>query len=134
MIDDKRTCYAVTSGEYSDYGVDRIFELREDAEAYIAKMGGGFDVEEFDYHPAGTGPVPHTQYSARWREWDEAAGIVESSRQTTEPPKHRGAEHYGVPPYPGRAYFYASGPDRERVRKSVSDHVARYKAERDGIA
>ena len=46
-----RKAYLVTSGCYSDYGVDAVFTSEDSALAYI-EAGGGETVEEFDLDPA----------------------------------------------------------------------------------
>lgn len=47
-----KTIYAASSGEYSDYGVDCLFETKEDAEIYV-KEGHSKYVEEFEYNLKG---------------------------------------------------------------------------------
>ena len=48
-----RTVYVVTSGEYSDYRVDSVFETRPAAEAWAGKWG---QVEEFPMFADGDNP------------------------------------------------------------------------------
>ena len=128
------TVYAVSSGSYSDYEVERIFELREDAEAFIEEMGGGsqwrpFDIEEFDFHPAGQRPEVYIEYAARcWP--DRKKEIEQTSIRTTDKPKHTPMEDITT----NRVYFACTGPDRERCLKSVSDRVAQWKAFTAGIS
>lgn len=59
----KKTVYAISSGDYSDYRVHALFESREDAEAAVqtADRWEAAEVQEFDFYPAGTGT------SFRWR-------------------------------------------------------------------
>jgi hypothetical protein len=127
------TVYAISSGEYSDYSVERIFERKEDAEKYIAAMGNtgyrALEVEEFEFHPAGDVPTVYTSYyaSIHPEQYDE---IRQSSERTTTKPEHCAS---GLDE-PGMVWIFASGPDRERVLKSVSDRLAKWKAQREGIA
>lgn len=51
----ERKMYAISSGDYSDYGVAVLVETKEEAEKLCAKMNGftdggyhGYNVEEFD--------------------------------------------------------------------------------------
>lgn len=53
-----RTVYVVTSGEYSDYSVDAVFEDRGDAEAYAGKWG---QVEEYPMFAPGDDPQDYRQ-------------------------------------------------------------------------
>ena len=50
-----KTIYVVTSGEYSDYGIDSIFDTKELAEKYIASFNKGgwneMDIEEWCLNP-----------------------------------------------------------------------------------
>ena len=50
-----KTIYVVTSGSYSDYGIDAIFDNKELAEQYIdAFEKGGYNeksIEEFELNP-----------------------------------------------------------------------------------
>jgi len=48
--------WAVTSGEYSDYGVNALFDTEEDARA-AAVRGFGDAVTQIDYYPSGDPPV-----------------------------------------------------------------------------
>lgn len=40
--------YIVTSGEYSDYGIDTVFSTKEKAKAYIQQNGTNYNIEEYD--------------------------------------------------------------------------------------
>lgn len=122
--------YAVSSGTYSDYTVHELYESREDAEA-IAKVFG-YEVEEFDYYPAGSRPTIYKSYSARIYKHDTSTYRARAGQldvrdfNVTEEPKHNAGEW--------DAMFYADGPDRERVVKSVTDRYAAWKAQQEGIA
>lgn len=45
------TVYLVTSGEYSDYGVDGAFSTREKAVAWINGEDDDYEIEEYDIDP-----------------------------------------------------------------------------------
>ena len=40
--------YIVTSGEYSDYGINAVFSTKEKADEYLQQHGTGFSIEIFD--------------------------------------------------------------------------------------
>lgn len=60
MANRVRRLWAVTTGEYSDYRVNAVFEREEDARAFIDSGFGsdsyGADVTEMPYVPAGVRP------------------------------------------------------------------------------
>lgn len=52
------TVYVVTSGDYSDYGIEAIFSTQEKAAAYAEALMDANGVEEYDlddYHPVKPG-------------------------------------------------------------------------------
>jgi hypothetical protein len=121
--------YAITTGSYSDYRVDCIFERQEDAEEFLKKMmDNDMRVEKFDFHPANQIPNVYTEYFARcWpKRSDEIRQIAE---RTTVKPRHTPLEDVDS----NFVYFSCSGPDKERCLKSVSDRVAKWKADQAGI-
>lgn len=114
----KRTIYGVTTGCYSDYTVDSLFEDKAAAEAYVA-AGGGEDVEEFDYY-AGTPPMVKiwtATWHAKWYETDHevlqpwVSQRVPSERKVMAKPE-----------------FRAECTDREAAIKSVMDRATAYRA------
>lgn len=40
--------YIVTSGDYSDYHIDRVFSTRERAREFVDHMGACYEIEEYD--------------------------------------------------------------------------------------
>jgi len=51
----KNTIYVVTSGEYSDYGIDAIFTSKELAQKFVDSFNSGyFNIEEWDLDPNAT--------------------------------------------------------------------------------
>lgn len=60
-----RTVYAVTEGEYSDFGYMAIFEDRSDAEDARA-AGLGDDIHEIRYYPKGAALPTRVSY---WKAW-----------------------------------------------------------------
>lgn len=53
LVNEKKTVYSVSDGEYSSYRVHWLFEDREDADATATRVGGY--VEEFDLYAPGSG-------------------------------------------------------------------------------
>jgi hypothetical protein len=125
-----KVVYAVSSGEYSDYRVSCVFELREDAEQYINNVDdSGYRVEEFEFYSAGRAPEFYTRWYVeipieRMSNRDIGDMYVTSSRVT-----HRPNFGYGSSSW----FIFASGPDKERCVKSVSDRYARWKARQEGV-
>jgi hypothetical protein len=136
------TVYAVSSGDYSDYSVDRIFEAREDAERYVDARNradglsslSSYFVEEMEFHPRGTGPRLWTRHHVfialspigirspgdiwDWAELEVGEPSFTSARFT----------------YSDMTAAVSTGPDLERCRKSCRDFYARHTAEREGIS
>lgn len=122
-----RTVYAVSSGSYSDYTVDCVFERREDAERYV-ELKMGERVEEMTYFAEF--PAVHRKYSATVYKqggmWGQAGAMRLEDWMTTDEPEHRYADsNFAVT---------AEGPDKERVIKSVRDRYATWKAEQEGVS
>ena len=65
---DIRIIWAASSGSYSDYGVDVLFETKKDAQAYV-DYGFAEHVEEFKLYPAGYRPVVTKLYTAFAASW-----------------------------------------------------------------
>lgn len=123
-----RIVYAASSGEYSDYHVDCVFEREEDAKRYVA-AGLADRYEELTLYSEM--PTLYTIYSARINKvgggyWGQAGAFREWSHITTQEPKHKPTEI--------EWYFEAEGPDRERVIKSVRDRYAAWKAHQEHVA
>jgi hypothetical protein len=44
----KKKIYIVTSGEYSDYGIEAVFTTKEKANDYVEQHGTYYNIEEYD--------------------------------------------------------------------------------------
>lgn len=44
----KKKIYIVTSGEYSDYGIDAVFTTKEKAVDYVEQHGTNYNIEEYN--------------------------------------------------------------------------------------
>jgi hypothetical protein len=122
----KRTVYAATSGSYSDYAVDALFERREDAERYVA-AGLAEDIEEIPLYAEM--PQLYTVYTATIGKRGPGRSVGQlrtTSYVTTDEPEHKTGDSDWM--------VTAEGPDRERVVKSVRDRYARWKAQQEGIS
>lgn len=116
-----RTVFMVTSGCYSDYGVDAIFEQREDAERFV-EMELGEDVSEIEIYSGM--PEVYTVYTARISKHGgfhgQAGHLTVTNHRAVNPHEHTPSEWDHA--------IQAIGPDRERVIKSVRDRYAAWKA------
>jgi hypothetical protein len=123
-----RTVYAVSSGCYSDYRVEALFEDEKDAEAF-RMAGGGDEVEEFPYHAAGAKVV--RVYRAYWKDdlYVTVTAYVDDGEGTI-------AKHYSRPvidepdePWMG-SRFEACCTNEEAAKKSVIDRQTALEARR----
>jgi hypothetical protein len=80
-----RKIWAVTSGQYSDYEVNILFESKEDAEAYLAE-GFGDSVEKFTIMPLGYRPTITIVYRASY--WHEMSSTSYPKRLQIYAEKH----------------------------------------------
>lgn len=127
-----QTVYGICHGAYSDWTVSLLCETREQAEAAIAEMGGDYDIEEFDYFPADSGPGVHRTFRARGIEGSMEVN-VESWRQFGPAPLRPEVRQ---DPWRGRRsahpiYVEATCRDRDAAIKAVKDRLAALKATGD---
>ena len=106
---EKKTVYAVSDGEYSDYRVHWLFEDRGDANSTAARVGGY--VQEFDLYGPGSG----NELTVR-HEWI-AAAVVNPVGQVDEDI---------------RVYSYESFSDEELQKSSIREFPARNWCDPDG--
>lgn len=130
---EKKTIWAVSSGEYSDYGVDAVFASRELAEGYVriltentSHLSYGDDrrIEEFTYYDAlpdwkvilvarqTIGDSPREYVERTWVSWE---GETQVKANLWE---HRGSVD-----------IHVEGTDHQRVRKVFSEKLAQVKAD-----
>jgi len=60
----KKKVYICTSGEYSDYGIDAVFDNKADADEFCATFGNNYQIEEWplgskSLAPARRGLMPY---------------------------------------------------------------------------
>lgn len=129
-MSEPKTVYSVSSGSYSDYRVEKLFESREDAERFADGGGGQYTdgfVEEFQLYPAGTEGY-EVWRAMGWtsRGLDEIR--IESSRAMQPGPRRpevRTHPMLGIRGMGDPGYFVsASCADRNAAIKSVKDRIA----------
>ncbi len=133
-----RTVWAASSGSYSDYSVDCLFETEEDAQAYI-DAGHAEHVESFEMHPAGYRPNTTTVYrafiashlhemevSSEGRLDDDGSVTREFRRPVVNVSDQRAAWTAPSSPYLRGGYWNVSAYclDREAAIKACADRAA----------
>jgi len=140
------TVYAISSGSYSDYGINYVFRTRDLAEAFLAREEGisgwhEYVIEEWellDELPVRTARYNSyadleadgtlTNISIEGHTLDETSATADKERESVTAsgpwaPTRRGVIRLGV----------AGRRSREEAEKALQDLAARVKAERAGI-
>jgi hypothetical protein len=116
----EKMIYLVTSGCYSDYGVESVWTTREAADAQCVgrddSNGYGSRVEEF-YLDAPSNPEA-VWWEANYR--DGAITVADKAQTFDSPPPEPIVWGRPGTPYQARAY----GRSPEHARKILSDHIA----------
>lgn len=115
-----RTVFIVTSGEYSDYRIDSVWDTREAAEAHALNWA---DVEEWILNDNQRRTI--TQWQA-YTQWDEI-------RVRDEPFVSDQVDHTTVEKRGDRWCGWGYGPTPEHARKSLADALAKAKAQEAGL-
>lgn len=130
--------FAVTAGEYSDFGYRAVFQARDDAERAL-KAGLGDDIQEIAYYPAGTIPEKLTVFYASCdvlvagvsgvgvytrEEWTCDLSHVPQRRPTVSEANFTTGKIHRV---------LAVGLDREAAVKACGDRMAQRRAEELGL-
>lgn len=82
------TVYAVSTGEYSDYGIECIFSTKEKAQEYIkltneySSRGDFNDIEEFELDPSIQIPHIHKFKHFFWGEMDKDGNLLSPISKT----------------------------------------------------
>jgi hypothetical protein len=123
--------FIVTSGEYSDYGIESVWTTREAAEQHAGTWGS---VEEWLLNTTAE------RSELFWRAWiDPITGEVRVSDKPTEyaeipraeARKNQRSWGFVPPPIGWLAWGYGTTP--EHARKSLSDALAKAKAAEAGL-
>jgi hypothetical protein len=131
------TLWAISSGDYSDYSVNAVFDTEEDARAAIA-LGLGERLEEMDYYRAGDTPVKREIWQAHSGRINADGSMAipanEAGRMTPWVPSSR-------PDRPkvteerenGGIWITVEAPSKEMAEKVLHDRVAKARAELLGL-
>lgn len=134
-----RTIWAVSSGEYSSWNVNALFERREDADAAVA-AGFGEDVQEYPLYPAGTVPTRIDYWAAAAEVTAKGSLIIENSFKGiwVRPQVEWTGRGFVLPRRPrvqlslthmGRTHVSVEAASQEEALKACSDAVAKLRAE-----
>lgn len=135
--------WAVSSGEYSDYGVVAIFATEEQANAFAAVVGShgwrsGAFVEAMNFYPEGETPRAVEVFTRRGRvvngevEYDDTTIDTqwECDMLWGDPKPLYGARTYCPPIDKGVGVrIEARGTDRRKVDKAFTDRIMQAKAQ-----
>ena len=112
-----KTIYIVTSGEYSDYRIDAVFDTKDLAESFLASRAGEYVETRIEEHPINRHVnldyyymVDYNPWAGDWRKWtirreneslvppNQRFNHVVTSKTYFHSPEER-AEHYGAKTY-----------------------------------
>lgn len=130
--------YAVVSGSYSDYSVHAIFGSKTEAQSVCDSMnavkdrayGDAYEVEEFEFWPAGQPPKVHEEWRAQF--------VVHVGEPLGEPDWVQGEAYFGTRRkqssgdinWPvNRIGAWACSWSKERAIKNARDRAAQVLAE-----
>lgn len=126
------TLWAVTSGEYSDFGVNAIFETEAEARAAIGWLGD--DVQELDYYRAGDKPERREIWTARSGRIDANGAMYPSAQATvnhpwTPPRRPSDRPRVTVEREGTFTWVTVEAPTKELAEKTLYDRIAKVRAE-----
>lgn len=129
--------YVVTSGSYSDYGIDAIFSTKELAETYASRMDSkssypGHNIEEWQIDAG----LPRLFYGVRLaRDFDRKNNMVTEEAVLSEMQPSYMVERPNTSVYlRGDSWEgVAWGSSYDVARKSLWDAIAKAKAEKEGL-
>lgn len=139
--------YVVTSGEYSDYGIDSIFSNREAAEKRCATWNGYDDpiIEEYELED-GTNIVIDQVYrrlnfSMSYRSYDDNISVYWEMKYGTKPFDEKirlierltSINNKKIELYHGTIPVNKTITDDKEAEKIIYDRIAKLKAERIGL-
>ncbi len=130
--------WAISSGEYSDYSVNAVFDTEEDARAAIA-LGLGERLEEMDYYRAGDKPIKREI-------WQAHSGRINADGSMAVPEPHEAGRMTPCVPSSrpdrpkvteerenGGIWITVEAPSKEMAEKVLHDRVAKVRAELLGL-
>ena len=137
--------YVVTSGEYSDYGIDSIYSTREAAEKCCAAWGGYDDkpmIEEYELKDGSNIKVEHVYkalefsmkfYRTLYIDWDMRYGTKPFEEKINRREKTTMRDGRVRELYSGVIPVNKAITTDEEAEKIVHDHIAKWKAEQMGL-
>ena len=129
------TCYAISSGEYSDYQVHAIFTTKEKAEAALPLYGRDSEIEDFplDLVVPEWAPGRHLYRCFKYSSGDVAAYSTDLSELSLWETSMLGHfEPQALDPDRARVYVYAK--NKEHAVKIAAEKFAKADAIQAGIA
>jgi len=131
-------CYAISTGEYSDYQVCAIFTTREKAEAAKDAYGADAEIEEFRLDPvipdrsAGRRLYDCSKCLASGKVYAYSANLSDSTFCDSSTPNYASYFEPHAKGKSSRVYVYAR--DREHAVKIAAEKFAKAEAIQAGIA
>lgn len=134
--------YVITRGNYSNYGIEKIFSTREAAEKYCAVDSDELDmpnIEEWDLEDGSDIQIDRI-YKAIWfsRQYEASSYVDYQMRYGLTPFKldiRKNRKEHGFTYYGISGYIPVSKTitDDEKAKKIIFDHLAKWKAEQLGL-
>lgn len=122
-----KTVYIVTSGSYSDYGIDSVWDNYKDAQKVADRFGGEGYVEEYVLNNASRPAKP--LWAAHMRtdgfKLDATATDASDTRDISTQVWHH--------PQTGQIFADAYDVSPERAEKKLYDAIAEYKAKLNNL-
>ena len=136
----------MTSGEYSNYQINAVFDSREAAEVYCA-LGHGEYVEDYDVNAeAAAAPTPNIVYRywvcfpTRKTDWIGEPkylleGDIEADKKKMKQHMKYTSANWNIIDcdYHVDRYVYLKERNKSKALKIVRDRIAKAKAEREGL-
>lgn len=131
--------YVITRGEYSDYGIERIFSTREAAEKYCAVDKDNYDspmIEEWDLEDGSDILCPNVYKAIFFMEsyHDYEYSIKYSSTPyMLDIQKDRKLTYGVIKGISGYIPIRDRIEDPAQIKKIIADHIAKFKADQADI-
>ena len=125
--------YIVTSGEYSDYGIEAVFTDKYEAEKYCATENlsrwSDCRVEEYEVYTCKCESREKMLYE--FVIWENAIDTSRCRKVVWASPEYRNSVEWNYRYY---AYVYIDKDDPELAFKIAKDMIAKEKADKSGIS
>jgi len=128
-------CYAITSGEYSDYRVHAIFTTTEKAEAALPLYGRNAEIEDFPLDPAVPEWEPGRHLYRCFKHLGGDVAAYPSDLSELDSWKTSMLDHFepeALAPDCSRVFVYAK--NKEHAVKIAAEKFAKFEAIQAGIA